>query len=124
MKNGLTWITVVFLVGCATTANYEAILNSWVGQREVDLVRKWGPPVQSYEAGESKFLVYSSQRNVYMPGVAPSYQTTYIGNTAYTNRVGGSPAYNIGMVCVTTFELKNDRIVSWQWRGNDCKATS
>ena len=122
MKWLLLWITLVILSGCATTANYEKILNSWVGSEEVDLIRKWGPPQQSYESGGHKFLAYSSSRNVYMPGTTPSYTTMYIGNTAYTNPVGGSPGYNIGMRCVTTFEIVENRIVSWRWEGNDCRA--
>lgn len=124
MKNSLPLAIAIaaILSACATTANYEKILQSWVGSEEIDLIRKWGPPQQSYETGGSKFLVYSSRQNVYMPGTAPSYQTTVIGNTAYTNPIGGTPAYNIGMACVTTFELANNKIVSWQWRGNACKA--
>ena len=88
---------LIALSACATTAGYEKVLNSCVGAQEIDLVRSWGPPVQSYEAGGRKFIVYSSRRNVYMPGTAPSYQTNVIGNTAYTTAVGGSPAMNIDM---------------------------
>jgi hypothetical protein len=110
------------LSACATTESYEKILRAWVGAEEIDLIRKWGTPQQHYETGGRKFLTYTSRRNVYMPGMTPSYQTTIIGNTAYTNQVGGTPGYIIGMDCVTTFELENNRIVAWQWRGNDCKA--
>jgi hypothetical protein len=113
---------VALLAACATTAGYEKILNSWVGMQELDLVRSWGPPAQTYETGGRKFIVYTSRRNVYMPGVAPSYQTTVVGNTAYTNQIGGSPAMNIGMSCATTFELDGTRIISWSYKGNDCKA--
>lgn len=123
MRNALSLTAILFaLAGCATTANYEKILNSWVGATELDLIRKWGPPRQSYEAGDSKFLVYSSSRNVYIPGTAPAYETTVIGNTAYTNPVGGTPGQNIGLSCQTTFEVSSERIVSWRWQGNDCKA--
>ena len=110
------------LSACATTAGYEKILNSWVGTQEVDLVRSWGPPVQSYEAGGRKFISYSSRRNVYIPGTAPTYQTNVIGNTAYTTAVGGSQAMNVGMSCSTTFELEGSRVVSWSYKGNDCRA--
>lgn len=110
------------LAGCATTANYEKILNSWIGNTELDLIRKWGPPQQSHETGGRKFLVYTSSRNVYIPGTEPSYTTTVIGNTAYTNPVGGTPGENIGLSCQTTFEISGDRIVSWRWEGNDCTA--
>ncbi len=100
----------------------EKILNSWVGATELDLIRKWGPPQQSYEASGRKFVVYTNSRNVYIPGTAPSYTTTVIGNTAYTNRVGGTPGQNIGLSCQTTFEISGDKIVSWRWQGNDCTA--
>lgn len=113
---------LLILTGCATTANYEKILNSWVGATELDLIREWGPPQQSYEAGGRKFVVYTSSRNVYISGTAPSYTTTIIGNTAYTRPVGGTPGQNIGLSCQTTFEILDDRIVSWRWQGNDCTA--
>lgn len=120
-RNALV-ILLFALSACATTAGYEKILGSWVGKAEVDLVRSWGPPVQAYEAGGKKFIVYSSRRNIYVPGTDPTYQTQFIGNTAYTTAVGGSSATNISMSCMTTFELENSRIVSWSYRGNDCRA--
>ncbi len=113
---------VTVLVACATTTGYKKVLNSWIGAQEVDLIRSWGPPIQSYEAGGRKFIVYSSSRNVYLSGTAPSYRTTVIGKTAYTNAVGGSPARNIDMSCTTTFELDGTQVVSWSFKGNDCTA--
>ena len=115
-------IILIALSGCATTAGYEKLLNSWVGAQEVDLIRSWGPPVQAYEAGGRKFVAYSSRRNVYLPGTAPTYRTNVVGNTAYTTAVGGSPAMNVDMSCMTTFELEGSRVVSWSYKGNDCKA--
>jgi hypothetical protein len=116
-----TSIVFIFvLAGCATTANYEKMLDSWVGATELDLIRQWGAPVQAYESSGRKFLVYNSQRNVFIPGVQPTYTTTMIGNTAYTSAAGGTPAQNVALSCQTTFELLDDEIVSWSWRGNDC----
>ncbi len=112
------------ITGCATTANYEKMLDSWVGAPELDLIRTWGPPLSAYETSGRKFLVYSSSRNVILPGVAPTYTTTIIGNTAYTNRVGGTPSQNIGLACQTTFEIYGERVASWRYEGNDCKARS
>lgn len=115
-------ISAIVLTSCATTANYEKKLNSWVGSSELNLVQSWGPPVQSYEAGGHRFLVYSSSRNIFLPGTAPQYRTTFVGNTAYTNQVGGTAAQSIDLGCQTTFELSDGRIRSWRWQGNDCKA--
>lgn len=115
-------VGAIALSACATTAGYEKVLNSWVGSQELELVRSWGPPVQAYEAGGRKFIMYSSQRNVYIPGVAPTFRTNVIGTTAYTTAVGGSPASNISKACTTTFEIDNTRVVSWSYKGNDCTA--
>jgi len=124
MKKPFLALAAAFLCACATTANYEKLLSAWVGAEEVDLVRQWGAPSRTYEAGGSKFLTYTSRRNVYMPGAAPVYHTTIVGNTAYTTQVGGTPGYIIGVSCVTTFEVKDGRVVAWQWRGDDCKASA
>ena len=122
MKKIIYLLIPLSLVACATTANYEKILSTWVGSSEIELIRKWGPPQQSYETNGKKFITYVRTRNVYIPGTNPSYTTTYIGNTAYTNTVAGTAGQNIGMSCKTTFELENDRITSWRWEGNDCTA--
>ncbi|WP_153307520.1 lipoprotein [Desulfospira joergensenii] len=107
---------------CATTAGYKKIVESWIGASELDLIRSWGPPQQTYETGGVKFLVYNSSRNVYLPGRAPTYSTKVIGNTAYTTSSGGRPARNLNYNCQTTFEVIDDKIVSWKFRGNDCTA--
>ena len=87
----LAIVAVFALSGCATTAGYEKVLDSWVGAQEVDLVRSWGPPVQAYETGGRKFIVYSAKRNVCLPSLSPTYQANVVGDTAYTTAVGGSP---------------------------------
>lgn len=112
----------VILAGCATTANYEKLLSSWVGHSELELIRAWGSPVGQYESGGVRFVTYEQRRNVFIPGTNPTYQTNIIGNTAYTTAVGGSPAYNIPLSCRTTFEIQNERVTSWRWEGNGCKS--
>lgn len=122
MKKLIIIFCGIFLVGCATTANYEKILSSWVGATELDLIRTWGAPDNQFESGGIKFLTYQKSGNVYVPGTSPTFSTTMIGNTAYTSAYGGSPAYNIQLNCKTTFEVKNERIISWRWEGNGCKS--
>lgn len=110
------------MTACATTEGYEKLLNSWVGVQEIDLVRTWGPPVRAYETSGRKFLSYESQRKVFIPGTAPILRTQVVGNTAHTTSSGGSPATNVAMSCVTTFEVEGSKVVSWTHKGNDCKA--
>lgn len=112
----------LFLVGCATTANYEKILNSWIGASEIDLVRTWGPADNQFNSSGIKFISYQKNGAVYIPGTSPTYTTTMIGNTAYTTTSGGSPGYNIHLNCKTTFEIKDERVINWRWEGNGCKS--
>ena len=72
-------------------------------------MRGWGPPVQSYESGGRKFIVYESRRRILLPGTAGD-----------AGAVGGSPAMNVDLSCTTTFELDGSKVASWSNKGNDC----
>ena len=112
----------LFIAGCATTANYEKILNSWTGSNESSLVSSWGPPTRVYESDDVRYLTYSKSNSGYVPGVAPSYQTTYVGNTAYTTPVGGYSGFAYNNNCTTTFTITNKVITSWRYEGNACRS--
>lgn len=121
MKNiFLLLLCACILVGCATTAKYEALLDTYTNATEETLLASWGVPSQVYESGGSKYLVYDRSRQVFNPGMQPMYQTTVRGNTAYTYAYGGIPARYENYYCTTTFTLKENRIVHWQYRGNNC----
>lgn len=121
----LLLVTIVLLsAGCATTANYEANLRSWVGEDAESLVNSWGYPAGSFEAPNgNKVLVYQGGGSMVMP---TTYQTranvsTY-GNAAYgnatTNVYGGQ---TLNFWCKTFFEVSpSNVIVRWRWEGNNC----
>jgi len=105
MHRYLLVVLSTLIVSCATTAGYEKVLNSWVGKQEVDLVRSWGEPIQSYEDGGHKFIVFSSERVKVVP-------------------TSGPPLWLVNVVklsCTTTFKLDGSKVVSWTYEGNDCK---
>lgn len=132
----------VFLAACATTANYEKVLSSWVGSNVDNLIMKWGPPANSYPLSNgSRVLEYSNQRNIQMGGYTTTVpQTTYSSGTANVYGSGGSaygnysgtsttyvqkttPIQNIAMQCITRFTINaQGMITNWAWQGNDCKA--
>ena len=134
--------TFLLQVGCATTANYEKILNTWVGSPVDNLVSSWGPPQGSFELSNgSKVIEYVRSRNVQMGGYSySSPQTTYNSGTASAYGTGGyanatysgtsttyvqkqTPTYNVAMSCRTRFTISKEGIVKkWSWEGNDCKA--
>jgi hypothetical protein len=132
----------VLLSGCATTANYEKMLSSWVGSHVDNLVSKWGPPRSSYPLSDGgAVLEYSNQRNVQIGGYTTTVpQTTYNSGTANAYGTGGSasgtysgtsttyvqqtaPVQNIAMQCTTRFTINAQKIITkWAWQGNDCRA--
>ncbi len=143
MKNLKTVVVLsAVLSGCATTANYEKILNSWVGSNVDNLVMRWGPPANSYPLSNGgRVLEYNSRRNIQIGGYTTTVpQTTYNSGTVNVYGTGGSaygtysgasttyvqqttPAQNIAMQCITRFTVNaQGTITNWAWQGNDCKA--
>ena len=117
----LVALCFLVLASCATTGKYEKVLDSWVGSTESALVSSWGPPANVYVAPNGdRILTYQNNRNVFIPGQVASYQTTVVGNTAYTQAVGGSSAMNASLSCSTSFTISNGKIETWRWKGNDC----
>ena len=63
MKNTLAIVSLFLIAACATNKKYEAMLYSWLGHTENELVRSWGPPNEAYVSGGERRLTYSSSRS-------------------------------------------------------------
>lgn len=111
---------LLLLVGCATEENYKAALNMWLNNTPLDLVRSWGPPEKTYELDGHKFLVYYRDTNVHFDGTPPTYTTQFVGDKAYTTVNPGLSDSDFYFSCTTTFEVVDNKIVSWRYEGNDC----
>ncbi len=123
MRNMLITLGLVFLLtGCATEAKYGEMLDTWMGSSESQLISQWGAPASVYEADGAKYLTYRNSASGYVPGSPASYQSTVIGNTVYTNRIGGTSGFMINRWCDTTFTVKGGVIIHWSWQGNGCRS--
>jgi hypothetical protein len=126
MKYLLLLVVSASLAGCATTAKYEATLNTWVGSSAQALVASWGYPQSQMTAPDGNLAyVYDRQGSIVLPtstytnATVSSYGNTAYGN-AYSTTYGGG---TLRMECQTVFEIGPDqRIVSWHWQGNACKS--
>jgi len=111
----------LLISACATTANYEAVLNSWKGQNISDLINDWGYPINSYKLPNGNTVYMYSSSNTY---ITPRNTTTTYevrGNTIYgrSNTYGGQ---TLNYWCNTFFEAdESGQIVTWRWEGNDCR---
>ena len=100
------------LCGCVNTVQQrELFLAQFVGQPEEQVLRQFGVPSRSYDAGGHRFLAYTEQSVDVVPG---------IGGYGYGYGFGGLPPQVIQWVCETTFEIDSGRVVSFSLRGNAC----
>ncbi len=128
-------VVAVTLAGCATTANYNKVAQSWVGATETDLIRAWGAPQYTYPLPNGdRFLVWDRSSSyttptTISPGFYPGYG--YWGGPWHGPFYGGvyasptiiSGGEEVHLVCRTEFEVdKEGRVVGYRTEGNNCKA--
>ena len=90
------------------------MLNSWVGQKELDLLDAWGTPTKHYATDGIKYLTWSNNTSFVMPGNA---YTTYGYGTAYTSY---TPSIPVNLNCDITMVIKDKKVSSWRYKGNNC----
>jgi len=137
----LSTILAVIIAGCATSANYEKVLNTWVGSNADQLVQTWGPPQRTYNLSDGGVVLeYMKSRNAQVGGYSYSQpQTSYYSGTASALGPGGSvygtyagssttmvqkttPVYNVNLWCKTIFNTDDTgKIIDWKFEGNNCK---
>jgi len=110
------------LSGCATQAKFEENVKSMMGMSEDEVIQKLGAPNGFYQTADMKYLTFSRARSGYVPGTAPNYQTQVIGNTAYTQAVGGSPGYSYTTTCALTLGFRDGRAATYRYEGNACRS--
>jgi hypothetical protein len=117
-----TSATSLMVVACATTAKFEDRLRQFVGMSEDEVIQRLDPPSSVYQTADTKYITYARARSGYLPGTPPSYQTQIIGNTAYTQPVGGTPGFACTQTCTYTFGLQDRRVATYRFEGNACRA--
>jgi len=69
-----------------------------------------------------RYLTYPKINSGYVPDIAPTTTTTYIGGKPYTNITGGTLGHSYNNNCTITFTVTNQVIENWQIEGNLCRA--
>ena len=112
-------IAALLLSGCASTANYEAALQQWVGRPLDDLVLAWGPPQSSYTLRDGRQVVeYQRQQLVRRPGLGRSMLNT---SRVFYLLDEMEDDYTL-LQCRTRFTVDAQGIIqNWTWDGNACR---
>ena len=127
LENYIRCGTALFIVitgGCATTAGYERVLNTWVGASEASLVNSsWGIPDGSYQTGGRKYLTYNSSRAYTTPvSTELNCSSSHAGATYCDTSMYGGTTYNYS--CKTTFYVEINRVIGYKFKDNDCTAVA
>ena len=107
-------------VGACTDggASRRAYLTSLVGQPEAEMVRLFGVPVRTYEAGGKRFAAYDDRRIDIVPGPFFGFGFGYWSGGFYSDPI---PAAVVERGCETTFEIDRGVIAGWSLRGTWCR---
>ena len=117
--HALALLAMLALAGCAyDPAVRAARLQPLVGQPVSALIAAMGVPTRTYETGGVQFLAYVEQRVDYLPG-SPFYGPGY-GWPYGPYGDGGFPPQIVEYFCETTFQVAQERVVSFTFRGNAC----
>jgi hypothetical protein len=105
MKSLLLLACIFMAIGCATTANYEKKLQTWMGSDVNALIASWGPPDQVFPMSNGN-KIYS-----------------YAKNGGATSQLIYGTVYTTSYWCKTNFTTDpSDKIINWAWEGNSCKS--
>jgi hypothetical protein len=132
MKKVLVLLLCLWLFGCATTAKYEAQLDTWIGKSEDSLIAAWGVPDKAYNLRDGKKAIEFIRKDTFRTGgytyTVPqtTYQSGTIGNQAYSGTstqyvTETVPVQKYKLFCKTSFIIDADgKVESWHHEGNNC----
>jgi predicted small secreted protein len=117
-------IIAASLAGCATTAGFEKVMNSYLGHNVNDFIAATGyAPQQVLPDGSGKLYVFGASSTGYyqLPQTTTASVTGY-GNSAYgTATTSGGGTIPINRQCSWTFRTRADGTIhTWNARGNAC----
>ena len=110
---------LLLVSACAPAFDRGAYLNRFVGAPESTVVQQFGVPTRTFQTGGHTYLAYDEHRSSYVPGTT----SLFFGSGFYGPGFGygfGFPSEVIPRVCETTFDIVQDRVVTWSLRGNAC----
>jgi glutathione peroxidase-family protein len=115
---------VLLVSGCATTQNYDKMLNSFVGRSVHEVLLKWGEPQKNYSLPDgTNAIEYITSRHVdeYVnkPYIPEYSGTSYLPPDVY---IATPDIYRKILWCRTKFIVdQRGMVISWSHEGNDCK---
>lgn len=119
------------LAACALggSATYSEQLQQWVGRPEYQLYQEWGAPIQSFYVTPYEKVVTYVRTSGYGSNNPYSNQLYYQGmdpEDGWWDKMFGPPAekQSRNYYCKTSFTIRNNVIVNFNFNGDDCTANN
>jgi hypothetical protein len=124
MRKCLLLLPLTALAACATGPGLQSRMASFTGASEQTLVQDLGVPDKQVTVGDVQYLAYE-RRDL---DVTPGFAGPYYGGPFYGGGfIGPGPFFDAGIPgrvneisCETTFQLRNDKVIGFTLRGDDC----
>jgi hypothetical protein len=128
MRRGLlVSLSLLALAGCATGPSLSSRMAAYIGADLQTLVQHLGVPDKQITVGGVEYVAYGQQHQVVVANTYGDWYGPYWGWGGRFYRGGfyggGYYPYYQGVYsygCETTFMLKDDKVVNFTLRGNDC----
>lgn len=122
MRKVVAVLLLLYAAGCTvqprkTRENYAALMQSYIGETEENLVAEWGIPTTNYELKNIRYLVFDRSETVNYAGTPPTYIATP-GGTIFP--MGGRSPYSVTYSCKTTFVIEKGKVKDVAFTGNNC----
>jgi hypothetical protein len=119
-------LSLLTLAGCATGPSLRSRMAAYIGADMQTLVQGLGVPDKRITVKGVQYVAYDQSHQEYaaggyLGGWYGPYGGSFYGGGFYPQvyEAGLTPGI-ITYGCETTFVLKNDKVVSFTLRGNDC----
>lgn len=116
-----TLLATLALSGCSTTSTMNGIMRSWEGAHLDQVVSQWGYPDAEREFNGNTLYLWRHNKSAYIPST-----TTTTGNVSsfgsFSSTSTTTGGYMMQGSCDRILEVDDEtnRVVSWNWRGNNC----
>jgi len=126
-----TILLIILMMGCATSEKYDKKLVNLLGKNPDILTSQFGlPSGKRILSNGDEVITFTSVNNNYVPSDFFLYQPYSLQDevnvytpfdedydfTPFVENFNQLPE----LTCQTSFLIKDNKIIGWKWRGNNC----
>lgn len=122
----ILFVSILFISGCQSQANFVNVVNSWKGQPIEAMINDWGYPDSTMKAPNgNEVYIYHHSSSFAVPQTSTATTSANVyGNTLYgTTNTSTSGGYTVDLNCSIFVEISESKVIERiTWKGNNCVA--